>query len=144
MNNILILLLAAALLAGCAGKPRAGGPAPVESVRDRSAPNAVAPAPVEPVVDVYAYRGPNKAPAAAPPSANPPKESGGSSGTMLALRSETPDPGRASRANVTPTDYHGVTRQAMPLRSKLDDPRMANNSARERHPQEIGSLRKRG
>ncbi|MGB4334576.1 MAG: tetratricopeptide repeat protein [Chromatiaceae bacterium] len=102
MNNILILLLAAALLAGCAGKPRAGGPAPVESVRDRSAPNAVAPAPVEPVVDVYAYRGPNKAPAAAPPSANPPKESGGSSGTMLALRSETPDPGRASRANVTP------------------------------------------
>jgi hypothetical protein len=102
MNNILILLLAAALLAGCAGKPRAGGPAPVESVRDRSAPNAVAPAPVEPVVDVYAYRGPNKAPAAAPPSANPPKESGGSSGTMLALRSESPDPGRASRASVTP------------------------------------------
>ncbi len=101
MNNILILLLAAALLAGCAGKPRAGGPAPVESVRARSAPNALAPVPVAPAVDVYAYHGPNKAPAAAPPSANPPEESGGSSGTMLALRSETPDPGRAPRANAT-------------------------------------------
>jgi hypothetical protein len=53
-------------------------------------------------------------------------------------------PNGSTAPDFTLTDYHGVTRQAMPLRSKLDDPRMANNSARERHPQEIGSLRKRG
>ncbi len=103
MNKLLISLLAVALLAGCAGKPRAGGPAPVESLRGPIAPSALAPAPApaQPAVDVYAYRAPSGAPAA-PPPANPPQESGGSAGTMLALRSETPGPAPAPRASVTP------------------------------------------
>ncbi len=102
MNKLLISLLAVALLAGCAGTPRAGGPAPVESLRSPNAPSplAPAPAPAKPTVDVYAYRAPSGAPAA-PPPANLPKESGGSAGTMLALRSETPGPAPAPRANVT-------------------------------------------
>ncbi len=103
MNKLLISLLAVALLAGCAGKPRAGGPAPVGSLRGPIAPSALAPAPApaQPAVDVYAYRAPSGAPAA-PPPANPPQESGGSAGTMLALRSETPGPAPAPRASVTP------------------------------------------
>lgn len=103
MNKLLISLLAVALLAGCAGTPRAGGPAPVESLRGPIAPSALAPAPApaKPAVDVYAYRGPAGAPAA-PPPADLPKESGGSAGTMLALRSETPGPAPASRAKVSP------------------------------------------
>lgn len=101
MNKLLISLLAVALLAGCAGKPRAGGPAPVESLRGPIAPSAPAPAPALPAVDVYAYRAPSEAPVA-PPPANPPQESGGSAGTMLALRSETPGPAPAPRASVTP------------------------------------------
>ncbi len=103
MNKLLISLLAVALLVGCAGKPRAGGPAPVESLRGPSSPSAPAPAPTpaKPAVDVYAYRAPAGAPAA-PPPADPPKESGGSAGTMLALRSETPGPAPAPRASVTP------------------------------------------
>ena len=103
MNKLLISLLAVALLVGCAGKPRVGGPAPVESLRGPNAPSAPAPAPTpaKPAVDVYAYRAPAGAPAA-PPPADPPKESGGSAGTMLALRSETPGPAPAPRASVTP------------------------------------------
>ena len=103
MNKVFISLLAAAISAGCAGKPRAGGPAPVESLRGPIAPSALAPAPApaKPAVDVYAYRGPAGAPAA-PPPADLPKESGGSAGTMLALRSETPGPAPASRAKVSP------------------------------------------
>ena len=101
MNKVFISLLAAAISAGCAGKPRAGGPAPVESVRAQSAPSAVAPAAVAPAAaapaaDVYAYR----APAKAPPPAKLPEEAGGSAGTMLALRSESPGPARAPGTNV--------------------------------------------
>ena len=63
---------------------------------------------------------------------------------LTSLRTSAQLPNGSTAPDFTLTDYHGVTRQAMPLRSKLDDPRMANNIARERHPQEIGSLRKRG
>ena len=96
MNKVFISLLAAAISAGCAGKPRAGGPAPVESVHAQSATSAVAPAAAAPAADVYAYR----APAKAPPPAKLPEEAGGSAGTMLALRSETPGPARAPGTNV--------------------------------------------
>ncbi len=100
MNKVLISLLAAAFLVGCAGKPREGGAAPVESVRGQKAPNVVAPVQPEPVVDVYAYRSPGKTPPP-PPPAGQSVEPGGSAGTMLALRSETPGTVRVPRTNGT-------------------------------------------
>lgn len=69
MNKALILLLALGLLAGCAGKPRQGGPAPVENALNPKV--KTAPPPQAPAVDVYAYRAPNTAPP--PPPAPAPE-----------------------------------------------------------------------
>lgn len=100
MNKVLISLLTGVFVVGCAGKPRTDGGAPVESIRDQKTPKAVAPVQAEPVVDVYAYRSPGKATPAPPPGAQS-KEPGGSAGTMLALRSETPGSSQVARTNGT-------------------------------------------
>lgn len=109
MNKALILLLALGLLAGCAGKPRQGGPAPVENAlnpRMKTAPPSQAPA-----VDVYAYRAPNTAPAPAPEAAEyapapltPPVAEGPGTpgGRGPAPLSPDIDPGLASAINWTP------------------------------------------
>jgi len=106
MNKVFFLLLLSALLAACAGKPRAGGPAPVESLRGQtsaSATSVAAPAPPKPAVDVYAYRSPADAPSA-PPTAASPEEPGGGAGTMLALRSETPSPPQRAKSSPPVTE----------------------------------------
>ena len=111
MNKALILLLALGLLAGCAGKPRQGGPAPVENALNPKV--KTAPSPPAPAVDVYAYRAPNTAPPPAPaPEAaeyapaplTPPVAEGPDSrgGRGPATLSPGIDPGLASAITWTP------------------------------------------
>lgn len=111
MNKALILLLALGLLAGCAGKPRQGGPAPVENALNPKV--KTAPPPQTPAVDVYAYRAPNTAPPPAPapeaaeyapaPLTPPVAEGPGSPGGRgpATLPPDT-DPGLASAITWTP------------------------------------------
>ena len=110
MNKALIVLLALTLLAGCAGQPRQGGPAPVENAlkpRSQTAP------PQAPAVDVYAYRAPTTTPPPAPvpvaaeygqePLTPPVAEGPGTaSGRGPSTLSPDIDPGLASAISWTP------------------------------------------
>ncbi len=122
MNKALIVLLALTLLAGCAGQPRQGGPAPVENAlkpRSQTAP------PQAPAVDVYAYRAPNTTPPPAPvpvaaeygqepltpPVAEGPGTSGGRGSSTL---SPDIDPGLASAITWTPPASTASAQRATP------------------------------
>jgi hypothetical protein len=94
MKRLLLTLLAASVLAACAGQPRNGPPAPVESSRSARAAAPVQqaePKPEEPAVEVYAYRPPSSAPDAPPPPPEQPAESD-STGSMVALPTEPAQP----------------------------------------------------
>ena len=123
MNKALILLLAVGLLAGCAGKPRQGGPAPVENALNPKV--KTAPPPQAPAVDVYAYRAPNTAPPPAPapepaeyapaPLTPPVAEGPGSPGGRgpATLPPDT-DPGLASAITWTPPAITGSAPRTTP------------------------------
>lgn len=103
MNNLLIALLTASFLAGCAAKPRQGPPAPVSSAADRGVQTTKSPAPKEPTVDVYAYR-PSSGTGSLPPDTSLSAEGAAvaTTGTQPAPRAEALSP--AARPPALPQD----------------------------------------
>ena len=100
MKPFLIIVLGAAVLAGCAGQPRTDAPAPVASSRN-TAPRlqteqvAETQQVEEQTVEVYAYRPPLGAPDALPPETEF-VDTSGDAGSMIALPTE--------RATALPAD----------------------------------------
>ena len=141
MKRLLFTLLAASLLAACAGQPRTEPPAPVESSRSSGVRSAAPASPQveqeEQTVEVYAYRPPSSAPDALPVEA-PPVEGGMATGSMTALPSEQATPvagGPAPVAGVPASTAPPVVAYSAPPPTTTTLPPAADGLARQAEQQ---------